>query len=235
MQGVTSAQAPQLDIKFEPTLVIAAGKIDRMGMEFAHGFIEPLTKAIHDIVAPSIAKNFVVGGRPKWEPLSEASLHIRDYYGVGHSRPLFWTTALYDAARSVDIWTITKGYATINDLPSNVWYGKIHQAGYEGKQMSARMKANGGNAKAALESLMDEQYSKIGGKIGKGRATKYDQKGGGPIDRKGASGTMGGGGASPIPARPFVMFQPEDEDAISELFIKWMEEQVDKHWPKGLK
>jgi phage gpG-like protein len=207
MGGVTSGMAPQLEIKFEPTLVIAAGRIERMGMEFKRGFREPLEEAITKVMMISIWNNFNLSGRPKWAPLSEATLRIREWYGNGNTWPLIWTGALQETASSFGVWTITNGYATISDLPSDVWYGKIHQAGYGGKSMKTRLKAAGGDAKAALDGLMDEQVSKM-------------QSG----------GTMGGGGASPIPARPFIMFQPEDEDEITDIFIKWVDEKMDEHW-----
>lgn len=175
------------------------------------GFIEPLTKAVKEVMMPSIYKNFQVSGRPKWEPLSEATLRIRDYYGHNTSAPLVWTGKLWETASSFEVWKITKGFATIDDLPGDVWYGKIHQAGYDGGSMKGRLKKFGGDPKKALESLMDEQVTKM-------------QTG----------GKMSGGGASAIPARPFVVFQPEDEDDISQIFIDWMEKQFDKHWPKGV-
>jgi phage gpG-like protein len=37
-----------------------------------------------------------------------------------------------------------------------------------------------------------------------------------------------------IPARPFVMFQPEDEDRILELFEEWLGEKIQRAWPGGV-
>lgn len=45
------------------------------------------------------------------------------------------------------------------------------------------------------------------------------------------SGGKGGKGPKGlIPARPFVMFQDEDGDKIAEVFAKWLDERIAKHW-----
>jgi phage gpG-like protein len=46
-----------------------------------------------------------------------------------------------------------------------------------------------------------------------------------------SGGTMKTKGAPAIPARPFALFQDEDEDRIAEVFIKWMQERIDRVWP----
>lgn len=209
MGGVTPSMAPRLELVFQPTLVIAAGRIDAAGAELANGFVEPLTKAIREVMMPSIQQNFASGGRPAWEPLSESTLEIRRRFGVGGTRTLYVTGRLENVASSFEIWTITRAFATIRDLPPSVWYGKIHQAGYEGQNsMKRRLRKTGGDVGAAHESLMADQISAM---------------------RSGT--TLGGGGVAAIPARPFIVFQPEDEDEITQIFIDWMEKVFEKHWP----
>jgi phage gpG-like protein len=45
----------------------------------------------------------------------------------------------------------------------------------------------------------------------------------------------GGGqkGAAAIPARPFIMFQEEDEYAVQEVFFDWLDNRVQLHWGSG--
>ena len=37
-----------------------------------------------------------------------------------------------------------------------------------------------------------------------------------------------------IPARPFVVLQEEDGDAIQQVFADWMQERIDRAWPAGV-
>lgn len=41
-----------------------------------------------------------------------------------------------------------------------------------------------------------------------------------------------GGNAPAIPARPFVLFQPEDEEEIAEVFGKWLDERIERAYPR---
>lgn len=47
---------------------------------------------------------------------------------------------------------------------------------------------------------------------------------------KQARASGGGGAAGEIPARPFLMFQDEDELAIQEIFLLWLGERVARTW-----
>jgi phage gpG-like protein len=207
--NVTSGMAPTLDIHFEPTLLIAAGRVDRMGMDI-RSFKEPLTRAVKKIMIPSIRKNFDSGGRPTWDSLTEATLRIRSYYGFDGAQPLVRTGALERGATQFSIWKIDQATAYISDLPERVWYGRIHQAGYQANSMGKRVAKFKGNRSAAFGSLLSEQRRAI------------------------QSGTkMKGGGGSEVPARPFFILQPEDEDGISEVFIEWLDERIERAWPSG--
>lgn len=216
--GITNAQVSSIDFKFEPSLIITAGKIDRLG-GLIENFKEPLTESVRKVMMPSIAQNFAVGGRPRWEPWSEATIEIRQHFGISGNRILVRTGALEAQASSFGVWRIDNAFATITDIP--LWYAKLHQAGYSGRSMSARVKKAGGDRKKALEGLMDEQMAKFGGKyLDKGKVTAVL---GGAMPRE----------AAPIPARPFILFQPEDEDDITQVFIDWVGKKIDQAWPRG--
>jgi phage virion morphogenesis protein len=172
--GMTSDKLPpgiSWTFKFEPSVAIQAAGI----RQFAHGIEDmrvPLTKAVKQVMQPSIRRNFNVGGRPAWEPLSEDTIKAKR----GDARILIDSGNLLFVASMFAIWTITDNSATVRDLPSMVRYGKVHQKG----------------AKKA---------------------------------GSGSNGTNGRGYVN-IPARPFIMVQPEDEEKIREIFARWLGRQA---------
>lgn len=188
--GLTNSMLP-FNITFSPTIAILTGRIDKLGLDIK-SFKVPLTRSIEEVMTKSITKNFNVGGRPRWEPLSEATLLIRAQYSNPNTDPLIWTGELRSVAGQVNIWTITDKSAMIRGLPQNVWYGAIHQKGYGGR---------GGSAKGKDLSHAGQIASAAG---------------------KGGRYTV-----SAIPARPWAVIQPEDEEDIKDIFIEWLGEQVD--------
>jgi phage gpG-like protein len=189
-------------ITFEPTIGIAAGRIATLGLKISD-FKEPLEKAIRLVIIPSIQQNFRVGGRPEWEPLAEYTLKRRRDEGYGLT-PLVKTGNLERTMTRVDIWTITKSMAILADLPQDAWYGAIHQKGYEGAGGGRLVRQGRRKTINVLDNIVDNA-----------RASAGQQ-----------APTL-----PPIPARPFVVLQPEDEDKIMLIFIKWLEKQVLLAWP----
>jgi phage gpG-like protein len=137
------------DLTFIPPLAFLERDLRAIGADI-RSFREPLTRAIKEVMAPSIGTNFEVGGRPPWEPLSEGTLAVRDDGGQILDR----TGTLKAAAQQLNV----------DNLPETAWYGVIHQ--------------NGGGF---------------------------------------------------IPARVFVNMQPEDEDQVEEVFVKWFGERLGAH------
>jgi len=134
-QGITTQMLPS--ISFEPTIGITAKRIDRLGMNIK-SFREPLRRSIKEVVAPSIRKNFDVGGRPPWPPLAPDTLEIREHvHGRSGTSPLVSSGLLRKTASQLNVWTYTTTSAILAGLPEKVRYGGIHQAGYEGKRSSA--------------------------------------------------------------------------------------------------
>jgi phage gpG-like protein len=101
-------------------------------------------------MVPSIRRNFDEGGRPPWEPLSEFTLTRRAKEGSG-TKILNRTGTLRKVASQVNIWTITTTTARIDNLPSSAWYGKVHQAGYNGSMRALLVKHKGNVQKATTE------------------------------------------------------------------------------------
>lgn len=197
--------------EFKPSLGIVAKKLVALGAEF-EDLREPLKRGINDVMTISILENFMSGGRPTWDELSENT--VLRHKGPG-GMILVRTGALAETASSPDIWSIGKTSAAVRDLPDRVWYGKVHQAGQEGVESSgegwfakyekAASKTLGpGASKKAVTALA----TKIWGRKTAGHAS-------------GAST-----GTPEIPARPFIMFQDEDIDAIELIFAEWIEEKV---------
>lgn len=208
-QGIVS-------FEFSPSIGILARDIDTLGVEIS-SYEEPLKRAIRQVMVPSFRRNFQAQGRPSWVPMSEATRIIRGRKGQG-DRLLNRTGALQRAVTQESLWSVGPTSATIRDLPGDVSYGKIHQGGYGGggggRSMASRIRAEmrpgrtqGQAARAAMQKL---DRDVLGGKA------------------------RSGGVANAIPARPFVMFQDEDLDAVQQVFDDWLAQQVELHWTAGL-
>ena len=124
----------------------------------------PLRRCVTEVMIPSIALNFAVGGRPGWEPLAAGTVERRRSAGL--DGPILHRTGALEAAMArTDTWTITRNEARIDSLPDSVAYGIAHQTG-----------ASKGNWF--------------------------------------------------MPARPFAVVQPEDEDRMADIFADWALETV---------
>lgn len=194
--------------QFKPSMGITAQKIDKLGIDI-RSFREPLKRAIQQVMAPSFRRNFDSQGRPDaWQALSDATMTIRTQMGVNSNKILQRSGLLRRTITQLNIWTITQTTATIQDLPQKIWYGKIHQGGYEGmgtgKKMTGYLKRAGGDAREAQKLLDDDLIMAMHtGRTVKGPRT-----------------------VSEIPQRQFVMVQDEDYDAIQKVFEDWMMERA---------
>jgi phage gpG-like protein len=196
-----------VSFEFKPTLGILARDVDKFGIDI-RSFREPLRRAVKEVMIPSIRKNFTQQGRPGWEPLAEDTQLLRER--LGQTGPILRRSgALMRNMGYTTMWTINEEYAIIKDLPQRVWYGKVHQEGVS----SMRTRLRNETQKAA----------KKGFKISPGEAAKRVQK---QIDADILSGKASKHGTTNIPARPFVMFQDEDYDAIEAVFNKWLAERA---------
>jgi phage gpG-like protein len=128
--GLTSANVSSVDMTFEPSLGIMARRVNKLGLDI-RSFREPLQRAVREVVIPSIEMNFRKHGRPRWEPLSEDTILNR--LGNGFDLNILTRTgALRKGATQMKIWTIDREKAFIANLPKNIWYGVVHQAGSAG-------------------------------------------------------------------------------------------------------
>jgi phage gpG-like protein len=211
-RGLNVAGLPSeglMSFDFKPSIGIAAAQIDKLGLDI-RSFREPLKRVVQRVMAPSFRENFDQEGRPDpWPEPSPATLDIREKAGIGGDMSLDRTGLLKKTIQQLNIWTITQKNATIQSLPSKVWYGKIHQEGYEGsgggRSMKQYIKAAGGDAKLAFQQQTDDLNT---------------------AQRTGQKAHGGTRNVSEIPQRMFVLVQEEDMDAIEEVFVEWLTERV---------
>lgn len=198
--------------EFKPSLGVVAKRLSALAEEF-QDLSEPLRESVHEVMTISILENFMSGGRPDWEGLAYNTVKKREKEGSG-DMILVRTGKLAETASSPGIWSIGKTTATIRDLPSNVWYGKVHQAGQAGNEYSGNNwfdKYKKAARKVAGPEEDDEEVTKLAYKL---------------FDKRVLSHGPAPAGIPEIPARPFAMFQEEDIDNIEIVFTLWIEEQV---------
>jgi phage gpG-like protein len=143
---------------FTPTIAMSAKAFNTLDIDI-RSFREPLKRSIQRVVAPSIQKNFIAGGRPTgWTPLSDATLIVKardpkTRFPV--SDPLLRSGLLYKTMGQFNIWTVTQTQAAILSLPDKIWYGGIHQAGYG----SSSAVSAGATSAEGFKTMMDQVLS----------------------------------------------------------------------------
>jgi len=201
-----------MSFEFKPSIGIVAKRLMQFGEEFEN-MHEPLDDSIEKVMTVSILENFMSGGRPDWEDLSPNTIAKREKQGAG-SMILVRSGSLAEVASSKKIWSIGKATAVVRDLPSRVWYGKVHQAGQAGTSFGAGNwfdKYKNAAKKVLGPEASDKEVEDHAFKLFDKRTLQH--------------------GAAPratpkIPARPFIMFQDEDIDAIELIFVEWIEEKI---------
>lgn len=118
-----------IDMQWIPLPSIVASDFDTLATGFDN-FTEPLNRSVREVMAPSIAKNFSVGGRPAWAGLTESTVSRKAKKGYG-SKILIASGALADKGSSPSIWTVNRNEAKIDGLPGSIFYGLYHQTGFQ--------------------------------------------------------------------------------------------------------
>jgi phage gpG-like protein len=184
------------ELKIEPSIGIIARKIDKLGLDI-RSFREPLKRSVQRVMGPSFQANFDAGGRPlPWRPLADETVRQKR----GNAKPLTRTGKLRKAVGQLNIWTISRETAFVSDLPSRVWYGKVHQAGAD-YQVLVRNPAS-------LEDYgrMYDMFDIIRSRSDAPEGFMYSNVS--------------------IPRRRFIVMQDEDADAIEQIFLDWLGERV---------
>lgn len=195
--GTKVANLFNLGFDFTPTLSLKAAEFDALDIDI-RSFREPLKRSIQRVIAPSIGRNFLVGGRPEsWTPLSDMTIPVKTNAAPKFpvTDPLLRTGLLMKTMQQLNIWTITSTQAEIRDLPDKIWYGKVHQAGTT--MQTTAEKASGGTAAGFMNMI-------------------HHIATGGFSSERGMN----------IPARPFAMVQTSDLDAIQAEWEIWLNERI---------
>lgn len=220
--GLNLGGSYHFDWELRPSVEIIARDMWTLGNK-VQDYRWPITKAIIDVMIPSIKENFAQQGRPPWPPWSDTTkLRFEGPQAVLGRPGATLSPTLYNQAMGfilhrsglllhrvtqVDVWKITKTAATIDHLPSMIWYGALHQEGYGDLGTRARYelakKFPGRTPTAKAVQTMATELSMISEETGQG--TKVV-----------------------IPQRKFIMMQDEDAEAIEEIFIEWLEDLLIK-------
>jgi phage gpG-like protein len=131
--GASQAAGMGFSVTTDPSPVLLVEQFNKLGLDI-RSFREPLHAAVKEVIAPSLVKNFTVGGRPKWRPLALVTIAAKARQEglprVLAQQPLIRTGLLKKRAGQINLWNINgiEGYATLQ-LQSDVQYGNIHQSG----------------------------------------------------------------------------------------------------------
>lgn len=87
----------------------------------------PLIRSIKKVVIPSMIRNYMLQGRPSWQPLAESTIERR--MSKGFPRILLDTEKLARISTSWPIWRINRTEANMEALDAVVPYAKYHQSG----------------------------------------------------------------------------------------------------------
>ncbi len=87
---------------------------------------EPLQDSAREVLAPSIDKNFQVGGRPKrWKASSPISTYRLQKKGTGE--PTLWVTGkMKRAAGAIARFKVKNNELTYGYFPATLWYAVVH-------------------------------------------------------------------------------------------------------------
>lgn len=87
---------------------------------------QPLLDIAKEVLAPSIDKNFKVGGRPKrWERSSPISTYRMQK--SGEDEPTLWVTGkMKRAASALARFKVRENTMTYGNFPATLWYAMVH-------------------------------------------------------------------------------------------------------------
>lgn len=210
-----------LSISFLPSVPFVESLYYKLSVNI-QSFRVPLDRAVREVLVPSIRANFDQGGRPPWEALAPATLAFREFYGYGGESPLIRTGTLRRVATQINMWDVTREDASYKALPAKVWYGQVQNDGYE----VAVTKSAKSEVFAPIKT--PDQIRASGMKV----TSKWDQRmarinaalDSGKVINTGS--TKEARTAAPIPARPFMMIQQEDELKIQAIFEEWLDMRI---------
>jgi phage gpG-like protein len=119
-----------ISFTFTPSIGINARQVNKFSVDI-RSFREPLKRSVQQVMIPSIMANFAAEGRPSWQQLADSTVETR-----GSAHPILQRSGkLKKAMSALARWSISETAATIKDLPADVAYGGVHQAGAAGTEI----------------------------------------------------------------------------------------------------
>jgi phage gpG-like protein len=99
-----------------------------------------LTRAVDEVMRPSISENFAADGRPPWEPLTEPTQERRERAGYTPDDPLTASGAGERSATARARWSITADRAEYSgaSFPESTWTMALHEVGEQSGHFPAR-------------------------------------------------------------------------------------------------
>jgi phage gpG-like protein len=130
--ALTRSGVEFLEVDFRPEPVVLAAAFGKFNLDI-RSFRAPLDRAVREVFAPSLARNFEEGGRPPWIPLSDITIAEKARKGASEpSKILVRTGALARKAGQINFWQVNgpegEAYISQNTL-GRVFYGVYHQGG----------------------------------------------------------------------------------------------------------
>jgi phage gpG-like protein len=120
-----------LDVIISPPASMLEANYREFGLDI-RSFREPLKRSIQQVMAPSFAENFDVGGRPPWEELSAGTIARK-----GSGEILVDTGKLRNKVGQLNNWVITQSDAQMAQV-SGVPFAGVHQFGSPSRHIPAR-------------------------------------------------------------------------------------------------
>lgn len=196
-------------------------------------FTSAMEQAQNEILS-SIGENFRAQGRPtKWEQLSEITVALRRMNGRG-GKILQDVGKLMQSCTPGSEGSLTRHTANELVVGTNLVYAAVHQFGATVKVKNARVLAKllsaGGLVKVGPNQYRQQGDARgaftKGGKVQK----KFRQLGDAfnqvKTTKSGVAWAIFGKTVK-IPARPFLVLQPEDEEAIVDIFKRHVDKQLE--------
>ena len=184
------------NVSIEPRPGILADEIRTLGADI-RSFRVPFERSIKEVLIPSFRTNFDVEGRPKWAPLTRATMRWRKYKG----KPILEQTGLLKRTfattqRWRKVWTIRPEEAFIDfgNLPTDT------------------NRLSGASLRYYAQALERGSTGSVG--------TQAERE---AVSQLGATYGVDGG---ELPARPYLIIQDEDEDKIRDIFQEYVADRV---------
>src|SRR5258706_1137067 len=193
--------------KFKAGAIANATRVDKLSMGFK-SFSKPVKIVLDTIVIPSIIQNFAEQGSPKWKNLSKRTIKNRLYEGYPRGPILDKTGRLKKAASRKNNWEVQTHMLKFRAafFTQSVRYAGFHQRGSN----IITLPSGHMTAEAHWPTGMFDVWH-------------HDLETGFQVFRE----------VRTLEPRPFIQLTPGEQIEVYNVFLAFMNEQVDRYWGKG--